>query len=68
MHVDTGHNFPQGIEFRDRTIKELETRLIVASVEEAIEQGRVVEETGPRFPTGWSFRIFAVTPGLSPGA
>lgn len=48
MHVDTGHNFPEVIEFRDRTIEELEAQLIVASVQEAIDQGRVVEETGPR--------------------
>lgn len=48
MHVDTGHNFPEVIEFRDRTIDELEAQLIVASVQEAIDQGRVVEEKGPR--------------------
>ena len=48
MHVDTGHNFDEVIEFRDRTIEELEAQLIVASVQEAIDQGRVVEETGPR--------------------
>ena len=48
MHVDTGHNFDEVIAFRDRTIRELEADLIVASVEEAIEAGRVVEETGPR--------------------
>lgn len=48
MHVDTGHNFPEVLEFRDRTIEELEAQLIVASVQEAIDQGRVVEETGPR--------------------
>ncbi|HYJ24278.1 MAG TPA: sulfate adenylyltransferase subunit CysD [Acidimicrobiia bacterium] len=48
MHVDTGHNFDEVIEFRDRTIAELEIDLIVASVEEAIGQGRVTEETGPR--------------------
>ena len=48
MHVDTGHNFPEVIEFRDRTIGELDAELIVASVQEAIDQGRVVEETGPR--------------------
>jgi sulfate adenylyltransferase subunit 2 len=48
MHVDTGHNFPEVIEFRDRTIAELEAQLIVASVQEAIDQGRVVEENGPR--------------------
>jgi sulfate adenylyltransferase subunit 2 len=48
MHVDTGHNFPEVIEFRDRTIENLEAQLIVASVQEAIDQGRVIEETGPR--------------------
>ena len=48
MHVDTGHNFPEVLEFRDRTIEALEAQLIVASVQEAIDQGRVVEETGPR--------------------
>jgi sulfate adenylyltransferase subunit 2 len=48
MHVDTGHNFPEVIEFRDRRIAELGERLIVASVQEAIDKGRVVEETGPR--------------------
>jgi sulfate adenylyltransferase subunit 2 len=48
MHVDTGHNFPEAIEFRDRRIAELGERLIVASVEDSIRAGRVVEETGPR--------------------
>jgi sulfate adenylyltransferase subunit 2 len=48
MHVDTGHNFPEVIEFRDRRIAELGERLIVASVQESIDKGRVVEETGPR--------------------
>jgi sulfate adenylyltransferase subunit 2 len=48
MHVDTGHNFPEVIEFRDRMIDDLEAQLIVASVQEAIDQGRVVEEKGPR--------------------
>jgi len=48
MHVDTGHNFPEVIDFRDRTVESLEAQLIVASVQEAIDQGRVVEETGPR--------------------
>jgi sulfate adenylyltransferase subunit 2 len=48
MHVDTGHNFPEVIEFRDRTIEALEAQLIVASVQEAIDQGRVVEEDGSR--------------------
>ena len=46
MHVDTGHNFPEVLEFRDRTVAELDAELIVASVQEAIDEGRVVEETG----------------------
>ena len=48
MHVDTGHNFPEAIEFRDRRVAELGERLIVASVEDSIAEGRVVEQTGPR--------------------
>jgi sulfate adenylyltransferase subunit 2 len=48
MHVDTGHNFPEAIEFRDRRVGELGERLIVASVEDSIRDGRVVEQTGPR--------------------
>src|SRR2546429_9384199 len=48
MHVDTGHNFPEVIEFRDRRVEELGERLIVASVQDSIDKGRVVEETGPR--------------------
>jgi sulfate adenylyltransferase subunit 2 len=48
MHIDTGHNFPEVIEFRDRTVAEVGARLIVVSVQEAIDAGRVVEEIGPR--------------------
>ncbi|HET8556594.1 MAG TPA: sulfate adenylyltransferase subunit CysD, partial [Gaiellaceae bacterium] len=48
MHVDTGHNFAEAIEFRDRRVAELGERLVVASVQESIDKGRVVEETGPR--------------------
>src|SRR3954469_11472896 len=48
MHVDTGHNFPEVIAFRDRRVQELGERLIVASVQESIDDGRVTEETGPR--------------------
>jgi len=48
LHIDTGHNFPEVIAFRDRRIAELGERLIVASVQESIDQGRVVEQTGPR--------------------
>ena len=46
MHVDTGHNFPEVIEFRDRRVAELSVRLIIASVQESIDAGRVAEETG----------------------
>jgi sulfate adenylyltransferase subunit 2 len=48
MHVDTGHNFPEAIEFRDRRVAELGERLVIASVQESIDTGRVAEETGPR--------------------
>jgi sulfate adenylyltransferase subunit 2 len=48
MHIDTGHNFAEAIEFRDRRVAELGERLVVASVQESIDKGRVVEETGPR--------------------
>jgi sulfate adenylyltransferase subunit 2 len=46
MHVDTGHNFDEVLAFRDRRADELGVRLIVASVQESIDSGRVVEETG----------------------
>jgi sulfate adenylyltransferase subunit 2 len=48
MHIDTGHNFPEVIAYRDRRIAELNERLVIASVQESIEKGRVQEETGPR--------------------
>ena len=48
MHVDTGHNFPEAIEFRDRRVAELGERLIVASVQDSIDSGRATEERGPR--------------------
>jgi sulfate adenylyltransferase subunit 2 len=48
MHVDTGHNFPEVIDFRDRRVADLGERLLVVSVQESIDRGRVVEETGPR--------------------
>src|SRR5437764_4677197 len=46
MHVDTGHNFPEVLEFRDRRVAELGVQLVVASVQESIDAGRVAEETG----------------------
>jgi sulfate adenylyltransferase subunit 2 len=48
MHVDTGHNFPEVLEFRDRRVAEAGARLVVASVQESIDAGRVSEETGRR--------------------
>src|SRR5207248_8490788 len=48
MHVDTGHNFAEVLEFRDRRMAELGERLLVASVQDSIDQGRVADETGPR--------------------
>lgn len=47
LHIDTGHNFPETIEYRDRWVQELGARLIVRTVEESIRKGRVKEETGP---------------------
>jgi sulfate adenylyltransferase subunit 2 len=48
MHVDTGHNFAEVLEFRDRRMAELGERLLVASVQDSIDQGRVADEDGPR--------------------
>ena len=48
LHVDTGENFPETIEFRDRRVRELGERLLVARVQDSIDRGRVIEETGPR--------------------
>jgi sulfate adenylyltransferase subunit 2 len=46
MHIDTGHNFPEVMEFRDRRVAEAGVKLVVASVQASIDTGRVVEETG----------------------
>jgi sulfate adenylyltransferase subunit 2 len=46
LHVDTGHNFPETIEFRDKLVAELGLEPIVRNVQDAIDQGKVVEETG----------------------
>jgi sulfate adenylyltransferase subunit 2 len=48
MHVDTGHNFPEVMEYRDRRVREISVRLIVASVEAAIAEGLVLDPSGPR--------------------
>ncbi|RAJ10149.1 sulfate adenylyltransferase subunit 2 [Arenibacter echinorum] len=46
MHIDTGHNFPETIAFRDKLVKELGVELIVRNVQDSIDQGKVIEETG----------------------
>ncbi|MEV6333659.1 sulfate adenylyltransferase subunit CysD [Nocardia vinacea] len=48
LHIDTGHNFDEVIEYRDRTVERLGLRLVVGSVQDDIDAGRVTEETGPR--------------------
>ena len=48
MHIDTGHNFDEVYEYRDRRVAELGVKLVVASVQESIDSGRAVEQTGPR--------------------
>jgi sulfate adenylyltransferase subunit 2 len=48
LHIDTGHNFPEVIAFRDRLVEETGIPLLVGSVQESIDRGRVREETGPR--------------------
>ena len=47
LHIDTGHNFPETIVYRDNLVKEIGARLIVGSVQQSIDKGRVVEEKGP---------------------
>jgi sulfate adenylyltransferase subunit 2 len=48
LHIDTGHNFPEVIAYRDRRVDELGVRLVVGSVQESIDSGRVTEEKGPK--------------------
>lgn len=47
LHVDTGHNFPETLEYRDTLVQHLGVRLVVGSVQESIDKGRAIEETGP---------------------
>ena len=63
MHVDTGHNFDETIEFRDWLMKDLGVELLVSSVQDAIDQGKVKEETGPRASRN-SLQITALLDGL----
>lgn len=46
VHIDTGHNFPEAIQYRDNLIKEIGANLIVGSVQKSIDEGRVQEESG----------------------
>lgn len=46
LHIDTGHNFPETLDYRDNLVKKISARLLVGSVQESINKGRVVEETG----------------------
>jgi sulfate adenylyltransferase subunit 2 len=48
MHIDTGHNLPEVIVYRDHTVERLGVRLVVADVQDDIDAGRVAEETGPK--------------------
>ena len=66
MHVDTGHNFPETMEYRDRFIKDLGAKLVVASVQDAIDQGKVVEEQGPTASRN-SLQTVALLEGLEQG-
>ncbi len=66
MHVDTGHNFPETIEYRDRFIKELGAELVVVSVQKAIDEGKVVEETGP-YSSRNGLQTVALLEGLEKG-
>ena len=66
MHVDTGHNFPETMEYRDRFIEELGAELVVASVQKAIDEGKVVEETGP-FASRNGLQTVTLLEGLEEG-
>ena len=66
MHVDTGHNFPETMQYRDQFVKDLGAQLIVASVQDAIDQGKVVEETGVNASRN-SLQTVALLDGLEEG-
>ena len=73
MHIDTGHNFPEVVEFRDRFAESLGANLMVASVQDSIDAGRSVEESGPdpsrnRLQTRTLLDAIAVSGGLQAGA
>jgi len=66
MHVDTGHNFPETMEYRDRFIEDLGAELVVASVQKAIDEGKVIEETGP-YASRNGLQTVALLEGLEEG-
>ncbi len=66
MHVDTGHNFPETIEFRDKLIQETGENLIVKYVQDSIERGTAVEETGPN-PSRNGLQTVTLLEGLEEG-
>ena len=66
MHVDTGHNFPETMEYRDQFVKDIGAQLIVASVQDAIDQGKVVEEKGANASRN-SLQTVALLDGLEEG-
>ena len=66
MHVDTGHNFPETMEYRDRFIKEIGAELKIASVQKAIDEGKVIEETGP-YASRNGLQTVALLEGLEEG-
>ncbi|MEO0510525.1 MAG: sulfate adenylyltransferase subunit CysD [Verrucomicrobiota bacterium] len=66
MHVDTGHNFPETMEYRDRFIEDIGAELVVASVQKAIDEGKVVEETGP-YASRNGLQTVALLEGLEEG-
>ena len=66
MHVDTGHNFPETMEYRDRFAEEIGAELRVASVQKAIDEGKVAEETGP-YASRNGLQTFALLEGLEKG-
>jgi sulfate adenylyltransferase subunit 2 len=46
VHIDTGHNFEETIQYRDRMVERIGERLIVGSVQQSIDEGKVIEQTG----------------------
>lgn len=66
LHVDTGHNFPETMEYRDRFVEEIGATLKVASVQKAIDEGKVTEETGP-YASRNGLQTVALLEGLEEG-